>query len=267
MVRGLDLFRKHFEAHAGHYILIGGTACDVRFAEKTLEFRRTKDLDIILVAEALTDDFVQHFWKFIREGGYEVAEVDAHKRFYRFISPKNGDYPTMLELFSRHPEVLRPAEGLHITDIPTGDDVSSLSAILMDDDYYQFTLINSDITNGLHLASEIALMALKIKAFLNNRQRKQDGQTVQEVDIAKHRNDVIRLAATIVGSRARQVPDVIRKDATTFIDILTAEPDNIKDLLKPWGMTRVQKEDIIVQLRNVFDLDRPPVESSVEVEV
>jgi DNA-binding ferritin-like protein (Dps family) len=257
MVKGLEAFRKHFEAHAGRYILIGGTACDVRFAEKALEFRRTKDLDIILVVEALTDDFVRHFWEFIRRGGYAVAEVDAHKRFYRFISPKNSEYPAMLELFSRHPDVLELAEGLHITDIPTGEDVSSLSAILMDDHYYHFTLANSNMSSGLHVASDVALIALKAKAFLNNRRRKEEGQSVQEVDIAKHRNDVVRLAATVEGTKVQQVPDVIREDVATFIRIFTDEPDNIKALLKPWGMGRIQKEDIIAQLLDLFEIYRP----------
>ena len=178
MVRGLKSFQKHFEAHTGHYVLIGGTACDVRFAEKALEFRRTRDLDIILIVEALTDAFVQHFWDFIRAGGYQLAEVDAQKRFYRFISPESSEYPDKLELFARHPDLLPAPQDLHITDIPTGDDVSSLSAILMDDEYYHFTLANSSTKDGLHLANDVALIALKAKAFLNNRQRKMDGQPV-----------------------------------------------------------------------------------------
>jgi len=254
MVRGLESFQKHFEAHTDHYVLIGGTACDVRLAEKTLEFRRTKDLDIILIVEALTDGFVQHFWEFIRAGGYEVAEIDEHKRFYRFIRPKNGDYPTMLELFARHPGVLQPTDGLHITDIPTGEDISSLSAILMDDDYYHFTLANSDTSNGLHLASDIALIALKAKAFLNNRQRKRDGHKVQDVDITKHKNDVIRLAAIVTGKEVGGLPESIRKDVATFIGVLPEEPDNIKELLKPWGLGNIRKEDIIAQLRTVFGI-------------
>jgi hypothetical protein len=260
MVKGLDRFRKHFEGHSEHYILIGGTACEVRFADKALWSRATKDLDIILVAEALSNEFVQHFWEFIRAGGYGVAQMQDHKRFYRFQSPTKPDYPAMLELFCRHPNALPPAEGLHITDIPTGEEVSSLSAILMDDDYYQFTLRNSNTSDGLHLASDIALIALKAKAFLNNRERKQEGQNVQEFDIAKHRNDVIRLTATIGGVKAQQVPGAIRMDMVSFIQLLTDEPDNVKQLLNPMGITGISKETIIEQLRVVFDIDQPTAE-------
>lgn len=257
MVVGLEKFRKHFEAHAGHYVLIGGTACDILFSEMALQFRRTKDIDIILVVEALTDAFVQHFWVFIREGGYMVAEVDAHKRFYRLICPQNAEYPTMLELFARNPGVLQPTQGLHITDIPTGEDVSSLSAILLDDEYYHFTLANSETINGLHLAGDIALIALKAKAFLNNWERKRNGHPVQEVDITKHRNDVIRLAATVNGTEVDMIPDNIRKDVAVFIDLLLEEPNNISVLLNPWGMRNIRKEEIIAQLRNVFGISEP----------
>jgi len=38
---------------------------------------------------------------------------------------------------------------------------------------------------------QVALIALKVKAFLNNRQRKREGHKVQENDIAKHKNHTI----------------------------------------------------------------------------
>jgi hypothetical protein len=257
MVKGLDKFRAHFAGYTDHYILIGGSACDLRFTGKGFDFRATKDLDIILIVEALTDPFVQHFWGFIRAGEYKVAQIDEQKRFYRFHSPKSDDYPVMLELFSRQPEVLQPAGDLHITDIPTGEEVSSLSAILLEGGYYQFTLDNSDIIDGVRMASDIALIALKAKAFLNNRQRKSEGQIVHEEDITKHKNDVIRLAATVGGSKTQQIPDGIRKDIAAFIDAFREEPDNLKALLKSWGLSNIQKEDIIIQLRDTFDLNEP----------
>jgi hypothetical protein len=263
VVKGLDKFRTHFEGYVDHYILIGGTACDLRFTEKGLDFRVTKDLDIILVIEAITDQFVQHFWDFIRAGGYEVAQIDEKKRFYRFHSPKSGEHPIMLELFSRQPEILQSVEELHITDIPTGEAVSSLSAILLEDGYYQFTLENSDTINGVRMASDIALIALKTRAFLNNRQRKAEGQDVHEVDISKHRNDVIRLTSTVGGSKARRVPETIRNDIATFIDVFHDEPDNVKALLKPWGLANIRKEDIINQLTDTFDLNEPSVTLTV----
>ena len=33
MVKGLDVFQKHFQDYADRYILIGGTACDLALKE------------------------------------------------------------------------------------------------------------------------------------------------------------------------------------------------------------------------------------------
>ena len=54
MVKGLAKFREQFRSHAGQYVLIGGAACDLLMEEAGLEFRATKDLDIVLSVEALT---------------------------------------------------------------------------------------------------------------------------------------------------------------------------------------------------------------------
>lgn len=47
MVKGLDLFRKYFREYADRYVLIDGAACDLAMGEAGLDFRATKDLDIV----------------------------------------------------------------------------------------------------------------------------------------------------------------------------------------------------------------------------
>ena len=74
MVRGLEIFRQHFKDFADNYIIIGGTACDIIIDSVGLTPRATKDIDIILVIEALSPEFVAHFWEFIKTGNYEVKE-------------------------------------------------------------------------------------------------------------------------------------------------------------------------------------------------
>jgi hypothetical protein len=48
MVNGLEHFRKYFAPYVDQYVLIGGTACTVIMQEAWLDFRATKDLDIVL---------------------------------------------------------------------------------------------------------------------------------------------------------------------------------------------------------------------------
>ncbi len=135
MVRGLEIFRDHFQNYADRYVLIGGAACDIAMTSAGLEFRATKDLDIVLCVEAMDPAFVQAFWDFVRAGGYEAKEKSTgEKQFYRFQTPKNENYPFMVELFSRKPDVLQVADGSHLTPLPIEEELSSLSAILMDND-------------------------------------------------------------------------------------------------------------------------------------
>ena len=154
MVVGLDLFIQHFEPYAGHYVLIGGSACDWQMEQKGLPFRATKDIDVILIVEALSDEFVNHFWQFINDGEYTISQVGDKKQFYRFIKPQAEGFPKMIELFCRKPDLIKEVEGIHLTDIPTGEQVSSLSAILLDDEYYQFALTNTQLIIGRHIANE-----------------------------------------------------------------------------------------------------------------
>ena len=71
MVSGIQKFREYFSDYKKQYILIGGTACDINMSELNAKFRATKDLDIVLIAEAQTKEFGEKFWEFIKEGGYE----------------------------------------------------------------------------------------------------------------------------------------------------------------------------------------------------
>ena len=139
MVNGMESFVRKFRDYGDCYTIIGGAACDILMTEADTEFRATRDIDMILIMEARYREFVKVFWEYILEGGYRFGWKNSDKvHFYRFTEPKAG-YPYMIELFSREPD--------YIDQVPAGivplhidDDTSSLSAILLNDDYYQFML-------------------------------------------------------------------------------------------------------------------------------
>src|SRR5688572_2310830 len=127
MVKGLDIFREHFKNFPQSYVLIGGVACYLAMEEAGLDFRATKDLDIVLCAEALDTAFIAHLWKFVKAGGYENQQKSTgEKQFYRFDKPTTEDYPFMLELFSRVPDQLTLPDDAHLTPIPVDEEISSL---------------------------------------------------------------------------------------------------------------------------------------------
>jgi hypothetical protein len=132
VVAGLERFRDHFREHAHQYALIGGSACDLLMEQVGLAFRATRDLDIVLIAEALDPGFARAFWAFIREGRYDTAQTrEGRPTHYRFLSPKAPGFPSMLEILSTRPERLGPAEGVHLTPLPFDEGLSSLSAIIL----------------------------------------------------------------------------------------------------------------------------------------
>lgn len=57
MVIGFKKFKDWFKEFANQYVVIGGTACDLLMEQEELEFRATKDLDIVLIVESMTAEF------------------------------------------------------------------------------------------------------------------------------------------------------------------------------------------------------------------
>ncbi len=102
-VKGLDLFSERFADYRDAFILIGGAACDLWFADLDMEFRATKDLDIVLILDRLNPEFVEEFWAFIDEGEYKLKNrsEDGPPVLYRFAKPEKDEFPFMVELFCR----------------------------------------------------------------------------------------------------------------------------------------------------------------------
>ena len=160
MVKGIEVFRKHFAGFEDKYVLIGGTACDLLFQKNGLPFRATRDLDIILVAEALTPEFGVKFWEFIKNGKYMIQQrSDGNPIFYRFRNPQDNAFPAMLELFSRSSKTLDPVSpDSNLTKIPLGDEISSLSAILLNNSYYALLKDGTIQIDGISLLSDVYLL-------------------------------------------------------------------------------------------------------------
>lgn len=220
MVKGLPLFRERFKAFEGSLVLIGGAACDEWFASAGLEFRGTKDLDLVLIIEVLAPPAIQALRAFIAEGGYEIRErTEGAPVLYRFAKPKNPDFPSMLEFFSRKPEGIQLGEGQGIVPVPANANQHSLSALLLDDDYYALIKTQHVVSDGLPMANATALIALKAHAWLNLTRDKAAGKDVDSQNITKHRNDVFRLAATLPGQAGPELPKSITDDIASFLQV------------------------------------------------
>lgn len=247
---GLEVFRQFFADFAGQYVLIGGTANFLAMEAAGLDARATKDLDIVLLAEALTPEFGRAFWLFVDEGGYALQqEGTAPRKFYRFSKPTNPAFPEMLELFSRVPDGLSYTPPRSLTPIPFDESVASLSAILLDDAYYALLHRGTVQLSGLAWANETVLIPLKMHAWLDLSARKSAGEAIDERNIRKHFNDVLRLSRILPVDARVDLPDSVKTDVIRFISEAQFQPDHVASLKLG---AHVNLASILADLKQVF---------------
>lgn len=251
MVIGVDRFRAHFAGHEHQYVLIGGAACELIMDEVGLDFRATKDLDIVLVVEALDSAFAARFWDFVEEGDYEIRESsEGAKVLYRFQKPKAEGYPAMLELFSRAPEGLTLGGDAHLTPLPIDEAAASLSAILLDESYYEFLKSMVREAGGIPVLDEAAIIPFKARAWLDLTRQREEGLQVDEKNIRKHRNDVARLLQLLSPEVRYSLPPSVAEDMRAFVENAAIEVDFDPRQFKV-NMTR---EDLAARLRAAYQL-------------
>ena len=254
MVRGIDTFKQFFKGFEDNYVIIGGTACEIHEDLYAQVPRATKDIDIILIVEALSSEFVAKFWEFIKNGNYEQRNKGVNgnsepvHEYFRFMKPANSDFPYQVELFSRSLGLMDFPENTRITPIPVDEDLSSLSAVLMDDDYYRFTIENSIYEDDVHIANIESLICLKSKAYLDLSQRKAKGESVDSKHIAKHKKDVFRLAAMLAPTSRYDLPDTLKADVGSFCEAIMQDLPNA-DFIKSAGLGNMTSQQIIDQLK------------------
>ncbi len=246
---GLELFQNTFRGHENQFVLIGGTATYLATEEAGLPLGRvTKDLDIVLIVEALDVNFAKSFWSFIKAGAYEnKMKGDDGRQFYRFSQPQTSGYPKEIELFSRKQDILVDGEPGDITPITFDDEASSLSAILLDEDYYE--LIRRGLRDGVCWADASTLIPLKAKAWLDLRQRSEGGVAIDSKKIRKHLRDVVLLLATMPENQKIVVPASIQADINEFLVQAAKEAVDLKELGHAKSITYSQ---VLEQLRATF---------------
>ena len=223
-MRGLETFKAYFSDFDNCYVLIGGTACTILFEEAGLDFRATKDFDMVLIVEMTDSAFGEAFWDFIKAGAYRnVYSSIENQNFYRFDKPEHPDFPQMVELFAREPNGFKVAEGHHLIPLHISDDVASLSAILLNSDYYNFLLQGRKNIEGLSVLDELRLIPFKAKAWCELTDRQNAGDEGLSKHIKKHRNDVAKLLTLISTDDQTELQGMVEADMMRFVEAMKAE--------------------------------------------
>lgn len=255
MVVGLDKFKNFFQEYTDKYLIIGGTACDIIIEGGGFVPRATDDIDLILIVEALSPEFVGRFWSFVAAGNYTIQQKDFEKRnCYRFRNPQSPDFPIQVELFCKTPDAIDLHSGAHIIPIPTGEGLSNLSAILLDDDYYSYTIDHSIINDNVHFANTEALICLKAFAYLDNKLKREQGAPIKSGDVTKHKNDVFRMVFMLNPDDRFPLPEKLKYDLAHFVNAVKNDLPH-PEIFNINGFGRQNMQSILERLIQNFYLN------------
>ena len=230
-------------------VFIGGTACDILMDELGAPFRATKDLDLVLIIEALDSSFGEAFWKFIEDGGYKYREKNTDEnQFYRFTEPVDISFPKVVELFSKKPNNIELKFDNGLSPIHIDESVVSLSAILLNDIYYESLVKGRRTVNGYSILEIETIILFKIKAWLDLNERKTSGEHVDSRSIKKHKNDVFRLLANVTPSSRIETAKEIQNDVVRFIELINEDKPDLKNL----KIRDTTFDELLLILRSIF---------------
>ena len=128
------------------------------------------------------------------------------------------------------------------------DEVSSLSAILLDEEYYRLLVENRASASGVAVLSVEGLIPFKAKAWLDLSARRAGGQAVDEKSVEKHRNDVCRLATLLAGGERPAMSEGVRADMRRFLEAYESDPVDPKAL----KIKGVGAQQVVEVLKSVY---------------
>ena len=149
----------------------------------------------------------------------------------------------MIELFSKGPAFIDDLEGIPIVPLPVDDEISSLSAILLDPDYYEFMKTGRKIIGGVTVLDEAHLIPFKAKAYIDLSERKASGEHVNAGDLMKHKKDVFRLAQLLGPDIFITLVQLIKEDMQVFCQMALSEGVHMQQLGIP--MTVEEAVDLL----------------------
>jgi hypothetical protein len=217
----LENFKEWMSAFSDSYVLIGGSACNILFNQNGEDFRLTKDLDIVVLTDKADKQFATAFWSFIKNGGYKCGgRNDTAMKYYRFTLPEEQvgrGFPEVIELFARHPDFELKNEESEIAPLPFDDGISDLSAIILDGEYYDFLCSGIVMVSVIPIVDTLHIIPLKMRAHIDLNNRHSSGARLNDRDLKKHRNDVIRLSELLAPNDRIVLNGQIAEDANRFL--------------------------------------------------
>jgi hypothetical protein len=247
VVRGLNHFKEYFREYSENFILVGGVASYLLLSDVgASRVRPTKDLDIVLILKP-SETFLRAFKAYIVSGGYEIQKGGKGRvLFYRFQNPANKNYPLMIELFSAAEFGLELTSEQYIIPVAQIDGVQSLSAILLDEEYYSLIRKNAVEREGIYILNVRGLIPFKAKAYLEIKGRGEDSKNWK-----KHRSDIINLAVTLLSkSSSESLTGKVKEHFEEFM--VQLETELTPEIIQGACHQSISKQEIIDLLKKTF---------------
>ena len=158
----------------------------------------------------------------------------------------------MIEIFSRNPDFIVLEGDAVFTPLPIDDEISSLSAILLNESYYELLKNGQVILDGIPVLSPTCLIPFKAKAWLDLKERRSNGEQIDSKNIKKHKNDVFRLVQLISADTKQIINEEIAADMRKFLSEIENEDIDLKSI----GIRGINKTTIIDLLYNCYGLQK-----------
>ena len=236
-------FKAMFQDYKDYYVLIGGTATSIVLDASGFESRSTKDYDMVIIDELKNKEFYEVLTSFLDKGDYTGGRKNQKSQLFRFTTKKPG-FPEMVELFSILPEYPLRRESretpLHF------DEEASLSALLLDKDYYQLLIQEKVEIDGYSVLSNRGLIIFKAKAWLDMKERSKGGEQGLTKKMKKHLNDIARLAGLLHPDdylSFLEVSDTLKSEMRRFVEQLSSDIQSIP-----------QNTDISLSQEEIFEI-------------
>jgi hypothetical protein len=128
----------------------------------------------------------------------------------------------------------------HLAPLPIAEDLSSLSAILLSDDYYRFIIDGRNFKEGFPPWIGVdRLIPLKAQAWCDMQSRKAQGEQIDSKNIRKHLSDIVRLVDLLAQTDRIVLPEPLMKDMEHFV-------------VQASGVSDPKLEEVIDRIRRAF---------------
>lgn len=245
--RGLSHFQQYCKDLEEMYVVVGGFATVMLLDEGLGDGhgKATHDIDLVLLTTC-SIEMSQRIKQYVQEGKYEIQKGNKDQyHYYRFVKPEIEGFAKEIELFASNENDLKLDDSQRIIPIDPEEGLYSLSAIMLDPEYFEMIKNNVTMSVVAPCTNTQATIMLKMSAFFDLKARNDNKWK-------KHRQDILKLSLLLTGEERLQMTGRMVKDFESFMTHLEKDVDQkmIKTILN--GMVTVDKEHTLETLKKVF---------------